>query len=165
MNFYVTLSRKMKIFHWILVGLIVATLLFIWIQSMLPVAVSVSHSTSVGDTVTSVLPDSSPATGFITKNIRKMAHFFEFGMLGLEISLYVIFFLKRYKTMIPLSLAIGLTVAFIDESVQMLSDRGPSIRDMWIDLFGFITFTLVAHIISLLTKKLKVRKQQNGKDN
>ena len=160
MNFYGALSRKMKIFHWILASLIIATLLFIWIQSMLPVSVSVEHSTSVGKAVISVFPSDSPLADFIMENIRKIAHFTEFGLLGLEVSLYVILFIRRFRKSVPLSLAFGFFVAFIDESIQMLSDRGSAIRDMWLDILGFLSLTVITYAIAYLTHKLRKRKKQ-----
>ena len=30
-------------------------------------------------------------------------------------------------------------IAFLDETVQIFSGRGPEISDVWIDIFGFLT--------------------------
>ena len=57
------------------------------------------------------------------------------------------------------SVIFGHTVAFLDETIQIFSGRGPEIRDVWIDTFGFISISLMTYaafyFIARLVKKEK----------
>lgn len=62
--------------------------------------------------------------------LRKFAHFTEFLVLSVLVSAL------SDKRLI--SFYICFTVAFLDESIQLLSGRGSQIQDVWIDLIGVI---------------------------
>ena len=47
----------------------------------------------------------------------------------------------------PISYACPFAVGFLDESIQVLSERGPSITDVWIDIGGYATFASLAYLI------------------
>ena len=107
----------------------------------------------------------SPFLEFIRPHIRKIAHFLEHGILGLEVFFFCLC-MERYggkkrkimpigiKTIIS-SMSFGLFVAFLDESIQLLSDRGASVRDMWIDISGYFTFTLLLTVIYVIVNLIK----------
>ena len=71
-------------------------------------------------------------------------------MLGIEISLLVFSYFKRRVLFGCSAAAVPFFVGFIDESIQILSDRGPSISDVWIDIGGFITFSLLSYAVLAL---------------
>ena len=78
--------------------------------------------------------------------VRKLAHFTEYFVLGVELELY----LKRKWLK---AVGIGFAVAFMDETIQMFSGRGPLISDVWLDFFGCITAVAVVGCVMWIIKK------------
>ncbi len=142
---------------------ILATLLFIFINSALPPAKSAEQSSKVENIITSIIPPDTSLGQFVIKYIRKIAHFTEYGMLGIEFALMIRLLAKRKNKCAALSLAVPLFVGFVDESIQILSKRGPSISDVWIDIGGYIFFGSIAYfsacLIELVYKKTRQEKQ------
>ena len=95
--------------------------------------------------------------------IRKLAHFSEYCVLGAEMMIYIQSVNKTLTiNKLVNTLLTGLTVAFIDETIQIFSGRGPMIIDMWIDLAGFTTGAGILYLILALFKhSQKSHKQQN----
>lgn len=132
----------------VLIAAMVGTLIFIFYNSSLPKKQSSEQSGVVEEIVDAVIPDEVPVKNVILENIRKIAHFSEYGLLGIEVSLYVFFFLrKKIYLFAPASLLLCVLIGFFDESIQMLSDRGPMISDVWIDVGGFTTFALLSYAV------------------
>ena len=107
----------------------------------------------------------SPFLEAIRPHIRKIAHFLEHGVLGLEV-FFLCLSMQKYsgkkRKIMPIgiktifsSINFGLIIAFIDESIQILSERGPSITDMWIDISGYASFTLLLVIIYVIVNIIK----------
>lgn len=100
-------------------------------------------------------------------NIRKLAHVFIYFVLGIASYIFSVALLglRKFnglqKYLIAALIALGLCVfyACIDEIHQhFVEGRTPSIRDVAIDTFGFITSTAITAIIFLsaaLCKKTK----------
>ncbi len=149
---------KEKIFKFSLLALIAATLLFIFIQSILPPETSGAESDAIGEIIGEIIPPDTKPGAFIQINIRKIAHFTEFFCLGAEVALYVVFFLKR-PLFVILSYPAVLLSAFFDESIQMLSGRGPSIFDVWIDFFGFFVSASLTYAIFFTARYFIMRKK------
>ena len=72
--------------------------------------------------------------------IRKIAHAVEFCVLAVILSLW-------WKKPVR-SFYAGFTLAFLDESLQVVTGRGALITDIWIDLIGVGIGTLGGYIIS-----------------
>ena len=85
--------------------------------------------------------------------IRKVAHFLQFFLLGLECSLLSIMIfnvsVKRFISLLPF----GLIVSFVDEGIQILSQRGASIIDVAIDLVGYIVASGLLCLILFYNKE------------
>ena len=97
----------------------------------------------VGEIVGEIVPPETKPGAFIQLNLRKLAHFTEFFVLGAEISLYALFFIKKLSISV-LCYPIGIILAFFDETIQIFSKRGPQISDVWLDFLGYsISMTLV----------------------
>ena len=98
----------------------------------------------------------------IQLHLRKIAHFVEFFSLGLLSSLSVIF-LGASKILIAFSLISAPIVALLDETVQIFSGRGSSVKDVWIDSLGFfaaaLVFYTVYHLVKFIIKKANKSKQ------
>ena len=120
--------------------LIILTAAFILIQSCLPPAVSGEESAAVSGFLASILPSGTWIYTFVTENVRKLAHFFEYGALGMELAVYTVAFVDRKRLAFIILPLCGLLFGFIDETVQIFSNRGPLISDVWLDAAGFSVF-------------------------
>lgn len=135
---------------YVLLIMIVATLAFIFVQSLLPPEKSSEESGTVGEIIGEIIPPETPTGEYIQTNLRKLAHFTEFALLGAETSLYILLFVRRIKYSL-LSLPSALLVALFDETVQIFSGRGPAIKDVWIDFAGFAFSAVVFYTVAALT--------------
>ena len=130
--------------------LIILTIALIWAQSILPPDISADESGFVLEKIV------KPFLRFMTGReaeisehlVRKIAHFTEFMLLGLLVSLYRIpsftssskaHGLRATACFFGTSALFCLFIAFIDESIQMFTGRGPAILDVWIDTAGAVT--------------------------
>ncbi len=141
----IKLDVFLKYFRIFLLLLMLGTLVFIFVNSSLPPEVSSEQSTAVGGFITSFIPKESSLYDFVTEYMRKIAHFTEYGMLGIELSVYVLLYGKRRIREGLLTLAVPFFVGFADETVQIFSGRGPSVSDVWIDIGGFIFFGAISY--------------------
>jgi len=88
--------------------------------------------------------------------VRKLAHFTEYFVLGVELS--SLFAIKKLHTDVPgrvpmwlLIFLIGLSVASVDESIQIFSnERGPSITDVLLDFSGVVCAFVIVKLISII---------------
>ena len=135
--------------------LLILTLGFIWGQSILPKAISSAESNHV-------LSLMEPlfylifSSGVITEHlIRKIAHFCEFAFLGFQLYCLPSFDKRSFRN----SACLAFFSAFLDESIQMLSDRGDQISDVWLDfsgaLFGIVFAMLILFLIAWHRSKQK----------
>lgn len=144
------MSRGRKI----LTIFLILTLCFIWGQSLVPRAASQQES----ETVTGFL---APLFEFLFRIgnisdhfVRKLAHIAEFAVLGLEFSLYF----KTGEHRIRTVMGHCFLTAFLDETIQVFSGRGPFISDVWIDIAG----SAFGMAIILVISALKNRRKQNN---
>ena len=159
------LSRIKYLLGWVLLALIVGTVAFIFVNSALPPEVSAEQSGTVGGIIAEIIPPDTDLGAFIQEYLRKIAHFTEYGLLGIEISLLVFFYFKRRILFGCSAAAVPFFIGFIDESIQILSGRGPSISDVWIDIGGFITFSLLSYAVLVsgyYIIKTIIRRKQAG---
>ena len=133
-----------RIIKFALLILIMLTIAFIFVQSLMPPEKSAAESSAVGEFIEQIIPPETKPGEFIQTNIRKIAQFVEFAALGAELSIYLIFF-ARQRMKIALSFPSALIVGFFDESFQLFSGRGASVKDVWIDFFGFIFASLIVY--------------------
>ena len=128
----------------ILRALIVLTVIFIWAHSFMPPDMSGEES----GFVVSVLELAFGKGNVSELLVRKLAHFTEYFILGMELMAYFgVFHTGAFH---------GLTVAAIDETIQLLSQRGSSLLDVWLDFAGCLTGIL---IILLITGKKHTKKE------
>lgn len=157
-------TEYVKILKAALICLIIGTLAFIFSQSTLPPEVSKAESDAVGEIIEEIIPPETPPGEYVQKNLRKIGHFVEFLILGTEVAVFVIFFARKIRYGI-LSVIFSPLVALCDETIQIFSDRGPSITDVWIDTAGFASASAIAYLIYLAViftkKKLALRKRKN----
>ena len=146
-----------------LLCLILATVAFIFIQSMLSPGTSGAESGAVRQFLERFLSYDRPLGAFLLNNIRKVAHFVEYGVLGLDISLYVSLYSRDFVRLAPYTAILGHGVAFIDETIQIFSGRGPAILDVWIDTLGFVCASFVLYLIAFILREKHLKKEvENG---
>ncbi len=135
--------------------LIVLTIIFIWGQSLMSPKQSGEESEAVKSFLEKVFVFENALTDFILKNVRKIAHFVEFGVLGLEMVLFTLLctiFSRRDKIYLSF---FGPVVAVIDETIQKFTLRGSSFVDVLIDSAGYFTFVFITAFVCLIIKNNK----------
>lgn len=95
---------------------------------------------------------------FLIHYIRKFAHFFEYLIFGLLVTkLY--FYKKRTLQRLVNTAFICFSIGFLDETIQLFSDRKSKISDVWIDLLG----ACVGFLIYMAFKKIKSKINNRSK--
>ena len=140
----------------VLIILLILLLAFIWGHSFMSQSESRDESRRVMEFVTPLL-EFFVGKGNVTLHlVRKLAHFTEFFALGGILALLMPF---SWRGRI-LSASFGLLTGFLDESIQMFSDRGDQIIDVWLDYAGVLCGILVLSLVRLLVLRLKRRRQR-----
>lgn len=143
--------------------IIVATLAFIWIHSLMDQTESGEESGFVFELIGPFF-EIFVGKGNVTELfIRKLAHFTEFFGLGAELILFMHLTLKSPVVIKVINAWVfGTVCALIDETIQIFSGRGPAIPDVWLDSAGCLTGVLIMLcIISILDRK-KSRKNKSA---
>lgn len=136
--------KPLPIAHRVYVVLIALLTLFIWAQSLLSANQSLDQSDAVGGWLAALLGDGRIAT-FLVENIRKVAHFMEFGLLGI---LWSSFAHARQPRPGSWPLVPGVLTATIDELIQLGSaGRSAQLTDVLLDCAGYATGWLGIAII------------------
>ena len=129
---YERLCRLIKI-------LIALTLAFIWVNSLMPRAESQAVSQGLLERIVELFRTLgihlSPKSDHF---IRKLAHFVEFGILGAEFSLLLHLRNKQGSQGYVNCAFSGLSAAVIDESLQLISNRGSQVQDVLLDFCGYM---------------------------
>ena len=135
----------------ILIIVVIAIIAFIWGQSFLSQEDSARESGLIYQFFKPFL-EFFVGPGNLTRNmVRKIAHFVEFACLGLALS----FLLKNRKRGLFLVLGISFSAAFLDETIQIFSGRGPMIQDVWLDLAGALSAAGVFFLLRFLYLRTK----------
>ncbi|MBQ9859118.1 MAG: VanZ family protein [Clostridia bacterium] len=147
------MTKREKAAGWVYGILIGATLLFIWGHSLTPASQSQAESDKVKWLLSLVLGDGA-VTAFLLENIRKVAHFGEFALLGGELAL------AGRRLRLPRAWLYGLGVAAVDEVLQLFAPgRAPMVADVLLDysgyLCGFGLIALLAAGLARLCRKVK----------
>lgn len=146
--------------------LIFLTVAFIFYNSAQPVEESKEKSASVAETIAQKSKEEyeKPADwrAFVA-HVRKAAHAIEFFVLGSEFS--VLFLILLPKSSVPQAIwntaSVALLVAVADESIQILSGRGPKVQDVLLDFCGAAAavsaFLLIWGAVRLYRRKRLVK--------
>ena len=143
-----TEKRKAQL-RLLLTLLLIATVCFIWSNSM----VSREGSASLSRRITAWLNGIGiPVTHYF---VRKAAHFCEFGLLGCELMLLLgLGSGVRLQSLSNAAFAALLT-AVTDETIQIFSDRGSQVQDVVLDFSGALTGILFVSLLILIQKRKK----------
>lgn len=125
-------------------------LIFIWGNSVLPKPISRFISLCVTNFLKNIFwTDGIDGSSFLSVHfIRKSAHVIEFMILGILSGIYLN--KKKIDKMHFYSIAFGVIIAIIDETLQIFSLRGAASIDVVIDLFGYV----IGYLISVFSIKL-----------
>lgn len=146
------------------IALIIANLLFIWGNSLLPSEVSAAFSKLVGTIIDWLIPGpEKPLEGEGHGILRKIAHFTEFCTLGMLLSWFVRMTCEKKWQHFVVPLVTGVAAASIDETIQLfVPGRGPHIRDVGIDSFGVLMGIAILSGIALWKARHKIKQFTGG---
>jgi len=157
-------TKKNTIYRVFLAVLIIATLSFIWSNSLADATESTNRSDAVIDKIKPIVdPNGNISSAHFEFLVRKAAHFSEFVLLGAEIYLMFSTF-DRWRRISVKSFLLPVVCSFVcavtDEILQLFSDgRAFSIYDMMIDLAGIVTGCAAILIVRLaVARAVKKRK-------
>ena len=154
------MKKRLTIF---LTILIILTLTFIFQNSMESVAQSEEKSTAVMDKVCFLL-ERVVGKGNVTDHlVRKLAHFFEFSVLGIEMSALSFLHHSPRRSLyfsVTLPLFCGLIAALTDETIQIVSARGSQVQDVWLDFAGVCVGLGVVFAVWLIWRNRQIRQRQ-----
>lgn len=147
--------------------LAILTTAFIFYNSARPVADSSAAANNVAEQIVSVLPDAETVTESprtmreFAMQVRKAAHAVEFFALGAELS--VLFYLLHKRLHIQTlwnTLSAALAIAVTDESIQILSGRGPRVQDVLLDFCGALAATALCWMLFGIIYAVRRRKKK-----
>ena len=145
-------EKKRRVLSTMLICLCIATVAFIWGNSML----GSKASSNVSNSVLGALDPIIRRFGIVSKDdlwLRKLAHLTEFAALGAEL-----LFLAAVRRRLGLQAAsncafAALLAALTDETIQLISGRNSQVLDVLLDFSGALTGILIAWLICRLIKK------------
>ncbi len=153
-------EKAIKALTIILILLIIANIAFIFANSMKSKDESSEQSTNIYVEVKPVIdPVITPVVGEegLTHNLfRKMAHYAEFFALGFFVS--ALLFVRNITKIkyVACGWGFGFIMAAADETLQIFTERGAGVTDVFIDFFGYSTaFICVLAIWAILNKVIK----------
>lgn len=133
----------MKKFKPLIITFAVLSLLFIWTNSFISSGAS-SRASGYFTRLLTPLLELAVGRGNVTEHlVRKLAHFTEYAFYGLWLALWM----RADERKAVYALLSGFLTAFLDETIQMFTGRGPEIKDVWIDSFGIIAGIGIIHIM------------------
>lgn len=144
----------------VLIVLIVATIVFIWSNSLQSVPESQAKSLGVLAQIKPFLGTFVGQDNVTDTLVRKLAHFIEYGALGCVLALLLVLHKRvRRQAIINCTFA-AMTVALTDETIQIFSGRGSQVQDVWLDFVGSCMGILFELIITGLIKVVFHRKDE-----
>ena len=143
---------KNHIFWWCVLTL---TTLLIWGQSLLTRDISSAQSGAVQDLLRRLFGDGIYSS-FLYQNIRKVAHFTEYAVLGAAWAGFRLCVPPTHRPTWWLMIGAGPLTATCDELLQFISARAPQVTDVLLDCSGyFVGFAVMFGIFALWRKRRK----------
>lgn len=130
----------------LLVLCIIATVTFIFYNSTLPPEQSSEQSGAIGDIIAGIIPPDTTLGAFLQTYLRKIAHFTEFGLLGMLVTFLLLLSEEKKLRHITYSFTFAMTVGLADETIQIFSARGPQVEDVLVDVGGYIFFGILTFL-------------------
>ena len=146
-------------------AVIAATVLFIFSNSCLPRTESLTVSDGAKKILEAIFGADTPPAQFMQEYVRKIGHVLEYGLLGAEVAAFSGIHREFGRWRLYHCLTFGLIVAVLDESIQILSGRGPLVSDILLDTAAFVVFGGVVALLVLAAGAGKRGKQQEERKN
>ena len=127
----------------LLVVAIIIVLAFIWGHSLVPMDMSAQESGWITEHIIAPVLALFGVDEVSTHLVRKLAHVSEFLILALLVCAYL-------RGRVLKGFYVCFTVAFLDESIQLLSGRGSLISDVWVDLIGVVIGIVVCKVFTII---------------
>ncbi|MBE5766615.1 MAG: VanZ family protein [Clostridiales bacterium] len=113
--------------------LLVLITVFIWGNSVLPTEKSGKLSAGFEEWLAGLF-----GLEELPFDVRKAAHFCEYAAFGFLISVFAVLRKRLTPVYLFCYISTGLFVSVVDESIQILSLRGPMVADVLLDFAGFL---------------------------
>ena len=155
------IERKRKVISFILICLIIMTLAFIWGNSLDNQIESSHKSMKVLEWITPVLEWFVGADKVTEHLVRKLGHFTEFSLLGAEMAGLLIARGRLRLQGFVNCLFVGLSVAVIDETIQIFSQRGSQVQDVLLDFAGAFFGLLLIIVIHQIVRAFRKHKRHS----
>lgn len=130
-------------------------LAFIWIQSVLPVVSSAGESLWITENIINPLLRRLGLGTVEDRVVRKVAHVTEYLILSVFVAVF-------WEGSAVRACYTGFTIAFLDETIQVLSGRGALITDVWVDMIGVAIGTGVG--VGIWTRRAEKRAANEERD-
>lgn len=155
------LKAKIAVRRIVLCIAVVATLAFIWSNSLADTPASTERSNTVIRLLKPIVdPHGRLGAKLLTMFVRKAAHFTEFAILGVELFLLFGTFERigaSVRAALLLPVVSCLFCAVTDECIQLFSaGRACRLTDVLIDLSGSVFGILVTVLIGYAAKKVRL---------
>lgn len=148
-----------KAFRITTLSLSILSILFIFSNSLMNANTSSSKSKGVRELVNSIINNLGLTFEITEHFVRKAAHFIEFMLLGIFLTLLLVAFDLVVHKNITIPLFIGLLVAVFDEYIQLYVDgRAGMVSDVVLDFLGLVTGVFFVLAIIIIKKKASQRK-------
>ena len=158
----------MKRQHWLILfgTLAVVVMSFIFTQSMLSREDSSAKSAVWLALLKPILdPNNRFSEEFIHNLVRKMAHFAEFGALGICVGGFTTNLGRlRGTRYVSLPMLITLATAVCDEFLQYFFERGSMVTDVVLDYSGALTGLLAVAAFVWIQARLASKKKERNND-
>ncbi len=128
-----------------------AVLLFIFVQSVFPRSLSLDESETFSEGFLDPIFRLFGLDPLSQTAVRKAAHILEFTALSFLLALC-------FRGNAIKSFGAGFATAFLDESLQLLSDRGAMLTDVWIDLIGVALGTAIGTLVYQIIGRCHTRR-------
>ena len=154
------MKDKRSVKKYIFIAVIGLTILFIWSNSFKVGDASMDDSNGIKQLLISFFSyfGINIENSFFIEFIRKIGHFAEYFILGAQLMIFKILYFKKDVSSFVNILFIGIGVAFLDETIQLIPmlDRSAEVADLWIDISGilcaFAVVSVIHYFISLIKK-------------
>ena len=146
--------------------LTIAVLTFIFSHSMMSIPESAEQSLGLLAVLKPIFdPNNRFSEEFFHNFIRKLAHFVEFGALGVCAGGFTVNLGWLHgKKYISLPMLITLATAVCDEFIQYFYERGSMVTDVVLDFSGALTGLLAVAVFVRIQAKLVSKKKERNND-
>ncbi len=142
------LPRAPRWARWLCLVALCLTVCFIWSNSLRDATHSSEQSGWVSQFLQAHFPVDRPPMSFIYQNLRKVAHFTEFALLGAETAMSLLCWGRRRPWQGCLGLLFCVACAALDETIQLfVPGRVGAVRDVCIDSAGAGTGMLLVYTV------------------